>query len=79
MNQFLQMLFQQKIKQIPQGMMNQLENQLKMRNPQAFQRYQEAKQQNKNPNEFLNEITNEFNSEQKQQWEQMMNGVNTNK
>ena len=50
-----------------------------MSNPQMFQSYQEARQQNKDPNEFLNEITDKFTPEQKQQWEQMINGVNTQK
>ena len=87
MNKMLQMLLQQKIQQIPQGMMNQLENQLKRLNPQAFQEYQKARQNNVNPNDFYNQTINGFNPQQKQQWDTMMhnlnnqqqNGVNTQK
>ena len=87
MNQLLQMLFQQKMQQIPTGMMNQLENQLKRVNPQAFQEYQKARQNNENPNEFYNRTINAFNPQQKQQWNNMMNnlthqqqnGINTQK
>jgi hypothetical protein len=77
----LQMMMQNKIQQIPQQMMTQLEKNLKARNPQAFQKYQEAKKNN-NPNDLLNETINNFTPQQKQQWEQMMqmfNGINTQK
>jgi tRNA uridine 5-carbamoylmethylation protein Kti12 len=50
-----------------------------MRNPQAFKEYQQARKENRNPNEFLNEIVERFTPEQKQQWNTMMNGINTQK
>ena len=76
MNNLIQMLFSQKMQSIPQGMMKQMEQQLKARNPQAFQKYQQARKENKDPNEFLNEIVSNFNPEQKQQWQQMMGMFN---
>ena len=48
-----------------------------MRNPQAFKEYQQARRENKDPNEYLNEIVGRFNPEQRQQWNAMMNGINT--
>lgn len=75
MMQMLQMLIQNKAQQIPQGMMKQLENQLKRTNPQAFKKYQEARKSN-NPNDLLNETVNGFNPQQRQQWEQMMSMFN---
>ena len=51
--------------------------QLKRMNPQAYKRYQEAKQNN-NPNDLLNETINSFNPQQKQQWDNMM-GLFNNK
>ena len=52
-------------------------NQLKARNPQAFQKYQEARKNN-NPNDLLNETVNSFTPQQKQQWQQMMQMFNGN-
>ena len=75
MMQMLQMLFQNKMQQIPQNMMNQLEKQLKRQNPQAFQKYQQARKDN-NPQDLLNETVNNFNPQQRQQWEQMMSIFN---
>jgi len=46
-----------------------------MRNPQAFQKYQEARKNN-NPQDLLNETINGFNPQQRQQWEQMMSMFN---
>ena len=78
MMQMLQMMIQNKIQQIPQGMMKQMEQQLKRTNPQAFQKYQMARKNN-NPEELLNETINGFNPEQKQQWDNFMKqiGINT--
>ena len=42
----LQMMIQNKIQQIPQGMITQMEQQLKRTNPQAFQKYQQARKDN---------------------------------
>lgn len=80
MFQMLQMLLQQKIKQIPNGMIQQLEKQLKARNPQAFKEYQQARENKVNPEEYLNQIVNRFTPEQKQEWNNTMNqlnGINT--
>lgn len=49
--------------------------QLKRSNPQAYQKYQDARKNN-NPNDLLNETVNNFTPQQKQQWEQMMNMFN---
>lgn len=73
----LQMLMNQKIQQIPNGLMKQMENQLKRVNPQMFKEYQEARQNNVNPNEYLNKIVNNFSPQVKQQWDSMMSGINS--
>ena len=70
----MQMLLQQKFQQIPQGMMNQLEQQLKRVNPQAYQDYRQARKNNDDPQEYLNRVVDGFNPQQKQQWQQMMGG-----
>ena len=67
------MFLQNKMQQIPQQMTSQLEQQLKRVNPQAFQKYQEAKKNN-NPNDLLNETINGFNPQQRQQWDMMTQG-----
>ena len=51
--------------------------QLKRVNPQAYKEFQQARKNNDDPQEYLNKITNNFNEEQKQQWQTMMNGINT--
>ena len=76
MNNMLQMMMQQMMKGTTQKMTNQLEQQLKRINPQAFQEYQRAKQDNVNPNEYLNKITGGFNDQQKEQWNAMINDIN---
>ena len=76
MNNMLQMIMQQMMQGTTQKMTNQLEQQLKRINPQAFQEYQKAKQDNVNPNEYLNKITGGFNNQQKEQWNAMINGIN---
>lgn len=76
MMQMLQMLFQQKMQQIPQGLVKQLESNLKRVNPQAFQNYSQAKKDNVSPEEYLNKIVEGFNPQQKQQWKQMMGMFN---
>lgn len=57
-------------------MMNQLEQQLKGVNPQAYKKYQDLRKNNQDPSEFLNETINGFNPEQKQQWQQIMSMFN---
>ena len=74
----LKMLMQNKMQQIPQQLISQMEKNLKATNPQAFQRYQEARKNN-NPQDLLNETVNGFNPQQRQQWEQMMGMFNQNK
>lgn len=48
---------------------------LKRVNPQAYQKYQEARKNN-NPNDLLNETINGFNPQQRQQWDNMMKMFN---
>jgi len=60
------------MKQTPQKMINQLEQQLKRINPQAYKRFQEAKKNNEDPNQLLNETINGFNHQQRQQWDSLM-------
>lgn len=76
MNNIIQMMMQNMMKQAPQKMMNQLEQQLKRINPQAYQEFQTARKNNEDPNEYLNKIMNNFNPEQKQQWDTIMNNFN---
>ena len=53
-------------------MLNQLEQQLKRANPQAYQEFQKAKQNNEDPNEYLNKVVNNFNNDQKEQWKEQL-------
>lgn len=76
MNNMVQMMMSNLLKQAPQKMMGQLEQQLKRVNPQAFQEFQKARQNNDDPNEYLNKIVGGFNQEQKTQWDNMMNAFN---
>ena len=76
MNNILQMLTGKIFQQAPQMIMKQLENKLKMTNPQAYKEFQEARKNNVNPNEYLNKITGGFSAEQKQQWDSLMSGIN---
>ena len=64
------------MQQIPQGMINQLEMQLKRINPQAYNEVQQAIKNNENPNEYLNKVIGGFNPQQKQQWDNMTKGIN---
>ena len=72
MNKIIEMMMQQKLQQIPNGMMKQMEQQLKRINPQAYKTYQQARKENKDPNEFLNETVNGFEPRKKQEWNNMM-------
>ena len=76
MNNILQMLTGKIFQQAPQMLMKQLENRLKMTNPQVFKEFQEARQSNIDPQEYLNKITSGFNQQQKEQWNMLMNGIN---
>ena len=75
MKNIMQMILNQKMQQIPQQMMSQLENQLKRVNPQAYQEYQKARQNNEDPQEYLNKVVDGFNPQQKQQWNSMMGNI----
>ena len=75
MNKMLEMMMQMKMKQMPQAMIKQLEQQVKRINPQAFKEYQQARNQNKDPNEYLNNTINSFDADKRQQWEQMMQNL----
>lgn len=59
-------------------MMGQLEQQLKRINPQAYQKYQQARESN-NPDDLLNETINGFNSNQRQEWDSIMGMFNQKK
>ena len=76
MNNMLQMLFNQKMKQMPQQLMGQLERQLKVRNPQAYQEFQQARKNNINPQEYLNKVIGGFNPQQQREWNKMMGQFN---
>ena len=76
MNQLMQMILQQRLQQIPQGMMTQMEQQLKRTNPQMYQRYQKARQNNEDPNTLLDEIVGGFDTQKKQQWDGLMQQFN---
>lgn len=76
MNGLIQMLLQNKMQQIPQKIMGQLEQQLKAQNPQAYQEFQQARKNNVDPNEYLNKVVSGFNPNQRQQWDNMMGKFN---
>ena len=76
MNQLMQMILQQRLQQIPQGMMTQMEQQLKRTNPQMYQRYQKARQNNEDPNTLLDEIVGGFDTQKRQQWDGLMQQFN---
>ena len=75
MKGLMQMLLNQKVQQVPQQMMNHLEQQLKRVNPQAYQEYQQARKNNDDPQKYLNKVVDGFTPEQKQQWNSMMGGL----
>ena len=55
-------------------LMTQLQNQLKMRNPQMFQQFQSLRESNGNPNEMINSIINKYTPEQKANFIKYANG-----
>ena len=57
-----------------QLLMIQLQNQLKMRNPQVYQQYQNLKKNNGNPQEMINNIVGKYTPEQKASFRQFANG-----
>ena len=72
MNGLIQMLMNNKLKQIPQNLMSQLEGQLKRVNPQAYQEFQQARKNNSDPREYLNRVVGEFSPQQRREWDNMM-------
>ncbi len=56
-----------------QLLINQLKNQLKMKNPQALQVYEQARKSN-NPQELLTNITNSYSPEQIASFKSFMRG-----
>ncbi len=50
-----------------------------MRNPQAFQEFQQARKNNQDPNEYLNKVIGNFSPEQRQNWDSMMMKFNQNR
>ena len=57
-----------------QMLMNQLQTQLKSRNPQMFKQFEEMQKGNGNPQELLNQLTSKYTPEQKQQFIKFANG-----
>lgn len=57
-----------------QILMNQLQNQLKSKNPQLFQQFQNLIQNQNDPKEFLNKTFNSYTPEQIQQFKKFANG-----
>ena len=55
-------------------LMNQLQNQLKMKNPQAFQQFQNLRQNQGNPQEMLNKMFGNCTPKQMNQFRQFANG-----
>jgi hypothetical protein len=57
-----------------QLLMTQLQNQLKSRNPQVFQQFQNLQKNQNNPKEVLNGMIKDYTPEQLQQFRQFANG-----
>ena len=47
-----------------------------MRNPQAYQEFQQARKNNQDPNEYFNKVYNQFSPEQQQNWNNIMSQFN---
>ena len=57
-----------------QMLMNMLQNQLKMRNPQLFQQFQNLQKNQSNPNEMINQIVSKYTPEQMANFRKYANG-----
>ena len=57
-----------------QLLMTQLQNQLKSRNPQAFQQFQNLQKNQNNPEEILKNMMGNYTPEQLQQFRQFAHG-----
>lgn len=55
-------------------LMNQLQNQLKAKNPQLFQQFQSLVKSKNDPNKILSDMTSKYTPEQMQQFKQFVNG-----
>ena len=51
-----------------------LQNQLKMRNPQLFQQFQNLQKNQSNPNEMINQIVSKYTPEQMANFRKYANG-----
>ena len=57
-----------------QILMNQLQTQLKMKNPQAFQQFQKLAKGQNDPKEIINSMIGDYKPEQIKQFTQFANG-----
>jgi hypothetical protein len=57
-----------------QMLMNQLKTQVKAKNPQIFQQFQNLVKNQNNPSELLNQMTSNYTPEQMKQFRQFANG-----
>ena len=57
-----------------QLLMNQLQTQLKAKNPQVFQQFQNLQKNQNNPQEILNNMMNGYTPEQLQSFKKFANG-----
>ena len=55
-------------------LMNQLQNQMKMKNPQMFQMFQNLQKNQSNPQEIINNVIGNYKPEQIQQFRQYAKG-----
>ena len=55
-------------------LLNQLQNQLKAKNPQLFQQFQNLAENQKNPQEILNNMTNKYTPDQIKKFQKFANG-----
>ena len=57
-----------------QILMNQLQNQLKAKNPQLWKQYQDLAKNKNNPQDILNEMMGKYTPEQRQEFIKFANG-----
>ena len=57
-----------------QILMNQLQNQLKAKNPQLFQRFQELQKSQSDPKKIINDMTSKYTPEQMKNFRSFANG-----
>lgn len=61
-----------------QLLMSQLQNQLKAKNPQAFQQFQNLRKNQSNPQDLLNNMMKNYSPEQRQKFIKFANGFGVN-